>query len=161
MKTANCELDPDCVPSNAAYYSQGYSGVLNFTKIATFPYYASKPHFLDADDYYGSSLSGLDPQVCSCANTEACSCLNARTFTLIHSCTSLIYLTCFTQDDIHQTYLDVEPYSGYVLRGAKRLQLVTKIKDWTMPSVPFYNFYGWDEDKVRTLKWLNRMRTKT
>ena len=68
MKTANCELDPDCVPANAAYYSQGYSGVLNFTKIATFPYYASMPHFLHADDYYVSSLSGLDPQACSCTN---------------------------------------------------------------------------------------------
>ena len=53
---------------------------------------------------------------------------------------------------MHDTFLDVEPFSGYTLRGGKRLQLVTSIDDWSMPSLPFSSYYGWNETVVDAAK---------
>ena len=58
----------------------------------------------------------------------------------------------YPQEDIHDTYIDVEPFSGYTLRGAKRLQLVTGIDDWSMPSLPFYEYYHWNPDVINNAK---------
>jgi len=117
LRSSNCDLEPNCVPENADYFAFGRSGILNFTAIATFPYFATKPHFLDADPWYIEQLQGLYPQ-----------------------------------EDIHDTYIDVEPFSGYTLRGAKRLQLVTGIDDWSMPSLPFYEYYHWNSDVINNAK---------
>jgi len=50
------------VPSNAAFYQFGPSGVANLSATAAgTPLFLSKPHFLDADSYYLDALEGLSP----------------------------------------------------------------------------------------------------
>jgi hypothetical protein len=48
------------------------------------------------------------------------------------------------KDAIHQTYIDVEPFTGDPLRLAERLQLVLKVDNWNLPSTNLYTYFGWD-----------------
>jgi len=51
----------DEVPDNAQFYAFGYSGLENLTHALGFPYFASKPHFLDADPAILEPLLGVAP----------------------------------------------------------------------------------------------------
>jgi len=48
-------------PENAQYYNFAPNGLGNLTQVATLPLFISKPHFLDADPWYVSSLIGMQP----------------------------------------------------------------------------------------------------
>jgi len=53
------------------------------------------------------------------------------------------------RDEIHQTYIDVEPFTGDPLRLAERLQLVLKVDNWDLPSVRLYEYFHWDTEKEK------------
>jgi hypothetical protein len=48
-------------PEQAQYYNFAPNGLGNLTQVATLPLFISKPHFLDADPWYVSSLVGMQP----------------------------------------------------------------------------------------------------
>ena len=76
-------------PLNKGYYSNGPSGLFNFSIYAPFnlPIFVSKPHFLDADPIVSRNIIGLKPNRSK-----------------------------------HDSYVNVEPLTGFVLGAAKQLQ---------------------------------------
>jgi hypothetical protein len=48
-------------PEQAQFYNFSPDGLGNLTQVATLPLFISKPHFLDADPWYVSSLVGMQP----------------------------------------------------------------------------------------------------
>eukprot|EP00386_Alphamonas_edax_P000663 GDKI01002080.1.p1 GENE.GDKI01002080.1~~GDKI01002080.1.p1 ORF type:complete len:299 (+),score=87.08 GDKI01002080.1:3-899(+) len=54
-------LSADLNPANADYFAYGPSGALNMTNCAGVPIFVSKPHFLDADEWYTEQVTGLSP----------------------------------------------------------------------------------------------------
>lgn len=119
LQSANCGLYPDdCNPDNADFYMFGLKGVLNFSKVAAgIPYFASKPHYLDADPAFIEDVEGVTPS-----------------------------------RDLHDTFLDLDPYTGLVLSAAERLQYLVNLADWDMPSLPLYKYYNWSEDVVLPIR---------
>lgn len=49
------------------------------------------------------------------------------------------------------SYLDLEPLTGAPFRIAERLQLNIVVSDWKLPSVPLYDYFGWDTDTEKTV----------
>eukprot|EP00301_Raphidiophrys_heterophryoidea_P021364 c5816_g1_i1.p1 GENE.c5816_g1_i1~~c5816_g1_i1.p1 ORF type:complete len:614 (+),score=145.27 c5816_g1_i1:1-1842(+) len=47
--------------NNVPYYMNGPRGVLNFTSVVGFPFFVTKPHFLDCDERLMQSVEGLSP----------------------------------------------------------------------------------------------------
>ena len=100
------ELDPSFsmnatqLPANQAYYQFGPSGLSNLTKTSGFPFFCSKPHFLDCDPSLLDPVTGLSP------NREQ-----------------------------HDTFLDLEPYTGTCLRSYWRQQMVGLLSNWGLPKV--------------------------
>jgi len=93
-------LNAEANPVNSKYFSFGPSGLSNFTHVANFPLFASKPHFYGGDESLSSSIDGLHPDI-----------------------------------NIHDTFLDIEPYTGATFRAAKRLQLSVQMTNLDMPVV--------------------------
>lgn len=48
-------------PAQGQYYNYSPNGLGNLTQVATLPLFISKPHFLDADPWYVSSVVGMQP----------------------------------------------------------------------------------------------------
>jgi hypothetical protein len=48
-------------PENERYFSYGPKGIFNFSQIAGFPFFVSKPHFLDGDARLFEAVHGLSP----------------------------------------------------------------------------------------------------
>ncbi|GMH63395.1 hypothetical protein TL16_g03699 [Triparma laevis f. inornata] len=54
-------LNADSDPSQADFYQFAYNGMENMSTAAGFPLFASKPHYLDADDEALLSVVGMNP----------------------------------------------------------------------------------------------------
>ena len=51
--------------------------------------------------------------------------------------------------EIHETYIDVEPFTGAPFRIAERLQLNIVVGDWDLPSAPLWAYFHWDPEAER------------
>eukprot|EP00762_Andalucia_godoyi_P003927 ANDGO_05613.mRNA.1 Lysosome membrane protein 2-A len=91
-------LEMAALATSSRYY-QGVRGIGNLTRIRAAPIFVSKFNFFDAEDWVRDAIE------------------------VLHTPTGRIIL----EEDLDDTVLDIEPYSGLVLRGYKRLQINVQI----------------------------------
>ena len=92
-------------PNNDLYYSEKYNGMGNLTSILKVPMYASKSNYTDCDNMGNEKPTIVRPQLNQSEPSD--------------------------DDDVklfHESWVDIEPYSGAVLRAAQKLMVSAHIE---------------------------------